>query len=471
VEFDALMEDVEPDWREFADILGGAVKLQMQSETAYLMLIGATAVLGVIASAGLSLVAPGRYVSSAVLRVNPPKDAGNAVSKEMAARQATQHLEWMYQELVSRSSLAELIQRPSLDLYRAERQRVPMEDVIQKMRRDIEIRSVHAASADGFALSVSFAYANQFKAQVVARELTQRLLDSYQKVNRDISQAWQYAWHENAPPGETVEILRAAGEPLKTDPNLAAFVAWGLGAGLVLGALVASVIRRPKLALQLAAFAVGGCVIGAAASFLFPAQYISSAVMRVRPPIDPKRWYAGRAEVPVAQRVQEWEKAALSRESLAQMINGDCKKFYERQLASMPLDEIITNMRDRDIRIEMVSNSTFGQFRISFTADGGRKAQAVVEGLVNAVRWNDVIEQRERAKQEGEEFRLMSAHNLGEILEVLDPASLPETPVSPNRAAMAGAGFVGGLLLGAIARWVRRPRGPAMADAITSPAS
>jgi LPS O-antigen subunit length determinant protein (WzzB/FepE family) len=119
----------------------------------------------------------------------------------------------------------------------------------------------------------------------------------------------------------------------------------------------------------------------------------------------------------------------------------------------------------------MVSNSTFGQFRISFTADGGRKAQAVVEGLVNAVRWNDVIEQRERAKQEGEEFRLMSAHNLGEILEVLDPASLPETPVSPNRAAMAGAGFVGGLLLGAIARWVRRPRGPAMADAITSPAS
>ena len=468
VEFDALMEDVEPDWREFADVLGGAVKLQMQSETAYLKLIGATAVLGVIASAGLSLVAPGRYVSSAVLRVNPPKDAGNAVSKEMAARQATQHLERMYQELVSRSSLAELIQRPSLDLYRAERQRVPMEDVIQKMRRDIEIRSVRAASADGFALSVSFAYANQFKAQVVARELTQRLLDSYQKVNRDISSIWQRAWHENAPPGETVDVVQVASEPLKTAPNRAAFVAWGLGAGLVLGALVASVIRRPKTMLQLAACAIGGCAIGAAASFLFPAQYVSSAVMRVQPPIDPKRWYAGRAEVPVAQRVQGWEKAVLSRESLAYMIDVSCKEFYERQRASMPLDEIIANMR-REIRIAMVGSSTFGPFRISFTADDARKAQAVVRGLVNAVRWNDVIEQRERAKQEGEEFRLMSEHNFGEILEVLDTESLPEPPVSPNRLAMAAAGLAGGLLLGVIAHWLRRPRGPAIRDAIASP--
>jgi hypothetical protein len=475
VEFDALMEDVVPDWREFADVLGGAVKLQMQSETAYLKLIGATAVLGVIASAGLSLVAPGRYVSSAVLRVNPPKDAGNAVSKEMAARQATQHLEWMHQELVSRGSLAELIQRPSLDLYRAERQRVPLEDVIQKMRRDIEIRSVRGADRDGLKISVSFAYANQFKAQAVARELTTRLVDSYQMVNRDLALIWQRAWHENAPPGETVDVVQVASEPLKTAPNRAAFVAWGLGAGLVLGALVASVIRRPKTMLQLAACAIGGCVIGgcvigAAASFLFPAQYVSSAVMRVQPPIDPKRWYAGRAEVPVAQRVQGWEKAVLSRESLAYMIDVSCKEFYERQRASMPLDEIIANMR-REIRIAMVSNSTFGPFRISFTADDARKAQAVVRGLVNAFRWNDVIEQRERAKQEGEEFRLMSAHNLGELLEVLDPESLPETPVSPNRAAMAGAGFVGGLLLGVIAHWLRRPRGPAVRDAIASPAS
>jgi hypothetical protein len=41
LEFDALMEDVKPDRREFADVLRGAVKMQTKSETAYLKLAAA----------------------------------------------------------------------------------------------------------------------------------------------------------------------------------------------------------------------------------------------------------------------------------------------------------------------------------------------------------------------------------------------------------------------------------------------
>ena len=43
------------------------------------------------------------------------------------------------------------------------------------------------------------------------------------------------------------------------------------------------------------------------------------------------------------------------------------------------------------------------------------------------------------------------------VFEVVDPPSLPETPVSPNRILISMAGGVGGLILGlAVARFTRR---------------
>ena len=71
-EFDALMEDVEPDWRELANVWGGALKMQMKSETAYWKLAGVMAAIGAVAALGISVRVPERYESSAVLRVTVP---------------------------------------------------------------------------------------------------------------------------------------------------------------------------------------------------------------------------------------------------------------------------------------------------------------------------------------------------------------------------------------------------------------
>jgi hypothetical protein len=118
------------------------------------------------------------------------------VPKEVAAGQALQHLETTQMETLSRSSLAELILRPWLNLYPAERQRMPMESVIEQMRRDIEIRRVPSTDAAGLALSVSFVYPDQFKAQAVAQELTSRFVEMCAAVNRKrptvpIAQSWR----------------------------------------------------------------------------------------------------------------------------------------------------------------------------------------------------------------------------------------------------------------------------------------
>ena len=94
--------------------------------------------------------------------------------------QMQQRLEQMRQEILSRGSLIELIQRPSLDLYRKERQRYPMEDIVQDMRnkairiQTVEVGGGRAASA----FTISFSYPDRFKAQAVVRELVTKFTES-----------------------------------------------------------------------------------------------------------------------------------------------------------------------------------------------------------------------------------------------------------------------------------------------------
>jgi uncharacterized protein involved in exopolysaccharide biosynthesis len=62
-------------------------------------------------------------------------------------------------------------------------------------------------------------------------------------------------------------------------------------------------------------------------------------------------------------------------------------------------------------------------------------------------------------------YRFMADHKLGENLEVLDPASLADAPVWPNRTVIAGIGFAAGFVIGAATLYRRRPRGSGLAAA------
>ena len=127
-EFDALLDDVQPGWRDVIDVMRGALIMRLTTDSGYLKMIGAFALAGAIIAAGLSFAAPHRYVSAAVLGVSPGF-----------------RLDQVRQEVFSRASLKEIIQRPSLNLYRDERRREPMEDVVERMRRDLQIER----AADG----------------------------------------------------------------------------------------------------------------------------------------------------------------------------------------------------------------------------------------------------------------------------------------------------------------------------------
>src|SRR4051794_9743292 len=128
-EFAALLEGAEPHWRDVWDVLREAVSMHMKTPATYVKFGVATALAGAIAACAMSLATPKRYVSTAVLRPARPLD-GEAARRYLRAQQ----------DVLSRGSLAEIIRRPALDLYRDDRTRLPMEDVLDSMRdRDLKI--------------------------------------------------------------------------------------------------------------------------------------------------------------------------------------------------------------------------------------------------------------------------------------------------------------------------------------------
>ena len=63
-EFSALLDDVRPRWRVFANVLGGAIRMQITNGTNWLKLALAMAIAGAIVAAGASFAVAPRYVSA-----------------------------------------------------------------------------------------------------------------------------------------------------------------------------------------------------------------------------------------------------------------------------------------------------------------------------------------------------------------------------------------------------------------------
>lgn len=138
MEFEVLLEDINPGWRGFTDILRGALTMQMTNATTYLKLAGGLAVAGAMVAATVSFGVPGRYVSSAVIQMTERQDPGRPASTDALDERLAVQLREFEQEMLSNTILVDTIQ--SLDLYKAERRREPIADVAEQMRsRDLQI--------------------------------------------------------------------------------------------------------------------------------------------------------------------------------------------------------------------------------------------------------------------------------------------------------------------------------------------
>ena len=139
--------------------------------------------LGLVSSVVIAFLWPDTYVSQAVMRITqqqvPEKLVPSVLNSQMTERLAS-----MQTDILSRSSLAEIIQKPSLDLFKKERARLPMEDVVAEMRKHIGIKQLGNAPGGvdsrkfASAFTISFSYTDRYKAQAVVRELVARFTET-----------------------------------------------------------------------------------------------------------------------------------------------------------------------------------------------------------------------------------------------------------------------------------------------------
>jgi len=143
--------------------------------------------LGLVVAVVVGFLWPDTYVSRATLRIVPQqvpeRYVQSAVSMQLAER-----INQMKQEILSRTGLEEIIRKPALDLYKKERDRLPMEDIVQDMRNKRIVIDAIRDSGDNSrynsAFVVQFSYTDKYKAQAVVRELVNRFTDQNVQVQK-----------------------------------------------------------------------------------------------------------------------------------------------------------------------------------------------------------------------------------------------------------------------------------------------
>ena len=133
---------------------------------------------GLVIAVVVAFLWPDTFVSTAVLKVDPQqvpeKYVQSNIPLDMSARVMA-----MAQEIKSRPVLINVIN--SFNLYPRDRKNLPMEDVVEEMRKDITISGVGSeirGSSHFLAFQVSFTYDNRVMAQKICSELVSRLVDA-----------------------------------------------------------------------------------------------------------------------------------------------------------------------------------------------------------------------------------------------------------------------------------------------------
>ena len=101
-----------------------------------------------VSSTVVACLWPDTYISTGIIRVVPPQVPESYVPSNINS-QMSQRINSMYQTISSRGNLTNIINL--YDLYRRDRSRRPMEDIVEDMRRGHQDRQRFAAFSGGAA--------------------------------------------------------------------------------------------------------------------------------------------------------------------------------------------------------------------------------------------------------------------------------------------------------------------------------
>jgi polysaccharide chain length determinant protein (PEP-CTERM system associated) len=138
------------------------------------------AFLGLVIGVVIAFLWPDTFMASGQMRVVPPRVPSRLVASNMS-EEMSQRVNAIYQGIVSRTSLTNLIQ--THNLYPDKRKRLPMEDVIDGMRKDILVSPLKNLSTGAtghnsvFAFTISYAYSDRRLAAKVCSDLISKFME------------------------------------------------------------------------------------------------------------------------------------------------------------------------------------------------------------------------------------------------------------------------------------------------------
>ena len=448
---------------------------------------------GLVCAVVVGFLWPDTYVSQAVMRITPQQISANLVPS-VVTMQMQQRLQQMQQEILSRSSLSELIQRPSLDLYRKERARYPMEDIIQDMRnKAIRIQTVEV-NRTASAFTISFAYPDRFKAQAVVRELVTKFTEQNVTVQRNNTNlTTQFLNDELKQAKEKMDHLEAQLTQFKNQnmgrlpeqfqANVAQLNTLQMMQGQANEALSRLQQQRYQLETQLQNNNTNlnyyNSLLEDQVTVNGPQQVrneklnqlnqkimtLQSDVAALTEQFTPNHPMVKKAQASLAKYEKLYEeeaKADLEKEAAAPATTAPTTKRVVNQQVAKAVQDLAN--ANNTIKTEMQNLNIQMDEKVKLQNDLNRQIaayQSRVEGSPQLEgQYVVLVRELGLAKQSYEDYHRKSEisetakdleeHKAGENLEVLDPASDPQAPSEPNRLQIAAMGSGMGLMLGIV---------------------
>ena len=452
---------------------------------------------GLVIATVAAFLWPDTYISVAVMRITPQQIPDKLVPSAINT-QVVDRLQQMTTEILSRGSLAEIIQKPSLDLYKKERTKLPMEDIVQDMRNR-SIRIAPAPSLSGgmgreryaSAFTISFSYTDRYKAQQVVRELVTKFTEQNFNVQRtqatvtatflndELKQAKQELDAKNTAlarfklqnPGKLPDQTAANGSALQTFRlqlmNLSGQLAAAQSDKTILETnlenlrsklsfaqsnLVETIANAPTAAPDRGdryanidrQIGEANGKLSASREFLgsnHPDVIAQKAALDLllRTRADMEKQEASRPVPPpstATTRQVTNPGVAQTIEELKAEINTMRATIAAKQ---SHIDELVRARADIEKEVAIY------QRRLE---EAPLNEQQYVTLTSDAALAKQTYEDAVKKYQLSETSKDLQEHQAGESLEVLDPANLPDTPAAPNRPLWALIGALSGLGLG-----------------------
>jgi len=444
---------------------------------------------GLVIAVVAAFLYPDTFISYAVLRITPPQVPEQLVPV-VSYTQMAERLMAMQTEILSRTTLQDIIQTPSLDLYKKERTHIPMEDIIQEMRNKA-IHLTPLASNDrrlATAFQISFSYYDKYKAQLVVRELVKRFVEqniNVQKqaasltsifVNDEVRIArdrmaeiddkiTKYRMEHTGKLPEQVQsntqemfqlqmqslqlkdtinrdsqekvMLESDLQNLRNEQN---YYQNNLETTIPGGQSVA--VKNEK-AIELNKQILSGKANLAALMNTYGPNYPEISTMRAQiADLEKQKAELDEAEMatpaPTATGPRRAVNPAVEKQlqDLRNNINSTQSKIQAKQV------EIEEATRGRAALEKQIA---VYQKRIDETPANEQQLAALLSDFNLA---KTAYEDKLKKLQDSQTAVNLENHKAGEVLEQLDPPTLPDKPVEPNRWAWAGIGTIAGLTIG-----------------------